>query len=124
MINTQNPKGVKSIEGFKLGEVKMKEFYRLLLEERNIATKFLVESPKDIKQKTMDKYLAGACTIPSTGTLITLSNAIDLIYHYYACLPSDSFCNFKPIYEIKTITRKEMFLNYSGVGGGRQSFIR
>jgi endoribonuclease Dicer len=113
MINSENKKEVKLIDEFRRGEAKMKEFCRLLPEDRNLATKFPVNSSEDIKQSIIDKYLSGAYTIPSTGALITLSNAIALIYHYCDCLPSDNFCNFKPIYEIKSITPEELLQDYN-----------
>ncbi|GAA5805026.1 hypothetical protein HPULCUR_010539 [Helicostylum pulchrum] len=100
MVNKQNQKETELISHFQRVENDMKEFCRALPEERNVARLFDQEyDPDFIKKKEAEKHLKDAYVIPSTGAILTLRSAIALVYDYCMSLPSDAFCNFKPVYK-------------------------
>ncbi|KAF1798735.1 dsRNA-specific ribonuclease III dicer [Mucor lusitanicus] len=112
MLNRQNLKDMSLLRNVVRAEEMMKDYCRMLPKDRNLAVMFDDASgspgteyhPEYIKQGLSDKYLQDAFCIESTGALLTRSNAIALIYHYCATLPSDNFCNFKPVYEYEDLT--------------------
>lgn len=115
MLNQKNLKDVCLLRNVVEIEEKMKDYCRMLPKDRNLAVMFDDESatayePEYIKQCLSDKYLEGAFCIEKTGALLTRSNAIALIYHYCTTLPSDNFCNFKPVYEYEYLTNHGLSL--------------
>ncbi|KAG2230115.1 hypothetical protein INT48_006272 [Thamnidium elegans] len=101
MVNEQNKKETELILHFQQVEKNMKDFCRALPEERNVARLFDQEyDPDFIKQQESEKHLKNAYEIPSTGAILTVGSAIALVYDYCASLPSDAFCNFKPVYKM------------------------
>ncbi|GAN10589.1 dicer-like protein 1 [Mucor ambiguus] len=104
MLNRRNLKDVRLLDDVMATEEKMKNYCRMLPKDRNLALMFDDESAEYIKQGLSNKYLQGAFCIESTGALLTRSNAISLIYHYCSTLPSDNFCNFRPVYQYEYLT--------------------
>lgn len=100
MVNEENKKETELILHFQQVENNMKAFCRALPEERNVARLFDQEyNPEFIKQKEVEKHLKYFYEIPSTGAILTLRSAIALVYDYCMSLPSDAFCNFRPVYK-------------------------
>ncbi|KAI8329686.1 P-loop containing nucleoside triphosphate hydrolase protein, partial [Blakeslea trispora] len=108
MLNVKSEKEINLIDQLKLSEVQMKEFCRQLPKDRNLMIEqAAIKDPRYntefIRTKTLESYLRGAYEIPSTGALLTLSSSISLVYHYCSTLPSDEFCDFRPVYEVEEI---------------------
>lgn len=136
MLNRQNLKDVGLLRKVMETENHMKNYCRMLPKDRNLAVMFdQSESlePEYIKQALSDQYLQGVFPIESTGALLTRFNAIALIYHYCATLPSDNFCNFKPVYKYEDLTNNGLSLqeikaldlppiNANTITGGRGIF--
>lgn len=127
LINQGNKKEISLLQMFREVEVKMKEFCRLLPEDRNVpryyyySEGFCEEDEDDffsqplaqhhrnadsIRALTEAKYLKDAYHIPKTSALLTLSSSIALVYHYCTSLSSDDFCNFRPIYKIDKVSKQ------------------
>lgn len=107
MINSLNDKEINLLKKFRLQEDQMKQLCRLLPEERNVAQLFDTGEELNtelLKQRTLDEHMKGSYKIPKTNALLTLSGSVALVYHYCACLPSDEFCKFKPVYRIEKIS--------------------
>lgn len=107
MINSLNKRETDLLNKFKLQEDQMKQLCKLLPEERNVAQLFDAGEEMDtelIKQTSMKEHLRGAYKIPKTNALLTLSGSIALVYHYCATLPSDEFCQFKPVYRFEQLS--------------------
>ncbi|EPB86344.1 hypothetical protein HMPREF1544_06883 [Mucor circinelloides 1006PhL] len=140
MLNRQNLKDVGLLRKVMETENHMKNYCRMLPKDRNLALMFdqsessgAAYEPEYIKQGLSNQYLQGAFCIESTGALLTRFNAIALIYHYCATLPSDNFCNFKPVYEYEVLTNNDFSLqeikaldlppiNANTITGGRGIF--
>lgn len=105
LVEENNASHAGKIDEFRDLEQEMKDFCRLLPEERNVANKFSVSQTisydsDDDDDSDDEDYLGSAIFIPETGASLTKQNAVPLIHRYCSSLPSDSFCVLKPIFEI------------------------
>ncbi|KAI7902630.1 uncharacterized protein BX663DRAFT_509905 [Cokeromyces recurvatus] len=110
LVNQLDPKEINLFQRTTVAENQMKEFCLSLPANRNLALQFDLDEdlPKKIKEEMNKTYLADAYRVPSTGALLTISNAISLIYQYCDSLPSDIFCNLKPIYKFISLNQSQV----------------
>ncbi|CAO3657285.1 unnamed protein product [Mucor hiemalis] len=107
LVEENNASHAGKIDEFRDLECEMKNFCRLLPEDRNVANKFAISQSinynfDEDSDSDDEDYLGSAIFIPETGASLTKQNAIPLIHRYCSSLPSDSFCVLKPIFEISS----------------------
>ncbi|CAO3629586.1 unnamed protein product [Mucor hiemalis] len=104
LVNKQDTKEIKMLPKFRNGEQQMKDCYKHLPPDRNVANQFDFEDSRSTEDKnSCPESMKGAYEVPGTRALITLSSSIALVYFYCSTLPSDEFCNFQPIYTVTEI---------------------